>query len=175
VINRSKGVTRTKETRATMNRVPPTRRLSIGAAFYKRVLPVLIPLVGLAVVASTWSSSGVLRGTIEVGPVVSILTAIAFAVNRLLNGGLADEVLDGGDYLRIRVGNEQEDVPLREIERVEESIWFKQPSRLELVLRSPGKYGRVISFIPAGFSMLPFSRSSTFHELEDRLLRARAE
>jgi hypothetical protein len=158
-----------------MNRVPPTRRLSIDATFYKRVLPVLIPLVGLAMVASTWSSSGVLRGTIELGPVVSILAAIAFGVNRLLNGELADEVLDGGDYLRVRIGKELEDVPIREIERIAESIWFKQPSRLELVLRAPGKFGRVISFIPAGFSMVPFTRSATFHELEDRLSRARAE
>lgn len=74
----------------------------------------------------------------------------------------------------MRIGNAEEVILMREIESVHESIWSRQP-RIELLLKYPGRLGRVIVFIPARYTLIPFSRSALFYELEERIRNASAE
>lgn len=102
-----------------------------------------------------------------------VVAGIALVWTRLVGSGLADEVFDGGDHLVVRVGPDEERVPLGEIEDVKESRLMKQPPQLELVLTRPGKFGRVISFIPTGYSIVPLTKSPLFYELKERIAAAR--
>jgi hypothetical protein len=158
-----------------MNRLPPTRRLSIGTLFYKRVFPVFFVVGGIVAVGfGLWNATMRAGSFMEVIPFVGV-TAVGFAIIRFVAADLADEVLDGGDYLLVRKDGIEERVPLTEIETVTESIWNKRPPRLELVRRSAGKLGRVIAFIPTNYSVAPFSKSALFYELTDRVVRVQSE
>ena len=98
-----------------MNRVPPTRKLSIGTCFFKKVFPVFLIIAAAFVVVALSLDGSASFG--QAAPIF-VMMAIMFGINRLLNSHLADEVLDGGDYLRVRVVDEKDDVMLRDIERV---------------------------------------------------------
>jgi hypothetical protein len=102
-----------------------------------------------------------------------VVACIAFLWTRLVGSGLADEVFDGGDHLVVRVGAAEERVALGEIDEVKESRLMKQPPQIELVLRHPGRFGRVIAFVPTGYSMLPLTKSPLFYELKQRIAAAR--
>ncbi|MGH9220030.1 MAG: hypothetical protein ACRD1W_12055 [Vicinamibacterales bacterium] len=158
-----------------MNLKPPGRRLSIGTLFYKKVVPLIWVAFAAAVAAITvWRLA---TGTQEQSPFelmpLLVLAGIAFVWTRLRGAGLADEVFDGGDHLVVRVGPDEERVSLGTIEDVKESRLMKQPPQLELVLTHPGKFGRVISFIPTGYTLLPLTKSPLFYELKERTSAAR--
>ena len=158
-----------------MNRVPPTRRLSVGTLFYKRVFPTVFLAAGIVAMGiGAWKAIAGAGNIFEVLPFVAAM-AVGYAIIRLMSSGTADEVLDGGDYLFVRKDGIDEHVPLADIETVTESLWNRQPPKLELVLRAPGKLGRVISFVPANFSTAPFSRSALYFELSDRVARAQRQ
>lgn len=112
-----------------MNLKPPARRLSIGTLFYKKVVPLIWVAFAAAVAAITvWRLA---TGTQEQSPFelmpLLVLAGIAFVWTRLRGSGLADEVFDGGDHLVVRVGADEERVPLGAIEDVKESRLMKQP------------------------------------------------
>ena len=158
-----------------MNRVPPTRRLSIGTLFYKKVLPVVWVVFAVAMLAITvrrLASGADDQSPLELVP-LTVVAGIAFLWTRLVGSGLADEVFDGGDHLVVRVGAAEERVALGEIDEIKESRLMKQPPRIELVLRHPGRFGRVIAFVPTGYSMLPLTKSPLFYELKQRISAAR--
>src|SRR5687767_6954596 len=102
-----------------------------------------------------------------------VFAVIAFMRTRVVASGLADEVFDGGDHLVVRVGGAEERVALGEIEDVKESRFMKQPPQIELVLRYPGRFGRVIAFVPTGYTIVPLAKSPLFYELKGRILEAR--
>jgi hypothetical protein len=158
-----------------MNRVALARRLSIGTLFYKKVLPVIWVAFAVAMLAITgWRLAADAAGQspFEFLPLVAV-ACIAFLWTRLVGSGLADEVFDGGDHLVVRVGAAEERVALGEIDEVKESRLMKQPPQIELVLRRPGRFGRVIAFVPTGYSMLPLTKSPLFYELKQRIAAAR--
>lgn len=88
------------------------KKISSGATvFHKRVFP-LIWFGGLAAFLVT-----ALRGPVKEGEwmflaVPIFMAAVGVLVMKKLVWDLADEVNDGGDYLLIRKGSEQERVPL---------------------------------------------------------------
>jgi hypothetical protein len=158
-----------------MNRAVTTRRLSIGTLFYKKVLPVIWIAFAVAMLAITgWRLAADAGGQspFELLPLM-VVACIAFLWTRLVGSGLADEVFDGGDHLVVRVGAAEERVALGEIDEVKESRLMKQPPQIELVLRHPGRFGRVIAFVPTGYSMLPLTKSPLFYELKQRIAAAR--
>lgn len=160
-----------------MNLSPSARRLSIGTLFYKKVVPLMwVAFAGAVAGITVWRLAiGVEdQSSFELMPLL-VLAGIAFVWTRLMGSGLADDVFDGGDHLVVRVGAEEERVPLRTIEDVKESRVMKQPPQLELVLTHPGKFGRVISFIPTGYSLVPLTRSPLFYELKERIAAARRQ
>jgi hypothetical protein len=105
---------------------------------------------------------------------LTVVVGVTYAITSTIASGLADDVFDGGDQLHVRIGNVQEVILMHEIESVKESIFSRSP-RIELVLTYPGKFGRVIAFVPARYSLIPLSRSALFHELEERVRIAQAE
>jgi hypothetical protein len=160
-----------------VNLEPPARRLSIGTLFYKKVVPLIWVAFAAAVAAITvWRLATGTQGQspFELMPLL-VLAGFGFVWTRLRAAGLADEVFDGGDHLVVRVGADEELVPLGTVKDVKESRLMKQPPQLELVLTHPGKFGRVISFIPTGYTLLPLAKSPLFYELKQRTSAARRQ
>ena len=105
----------------------------------------------------------------------AVVVAGLYAITRTIASGLVDAVFDGGDNLLVRIGDAEEMILMRDIESVKESLFSRQPPRIELVLKYPGRLGRIIAFVPSRYSLVPFSRSAVFHELEERVRIAHAE
>lgn len=161
-----------------MNRVPPDRLLSVSPYFSKKVLPKLWLGLAAFLMAVALIGSGPGPSSFGVTAVLAIVFGISYVLMRMIAGGLADSVRDGGDYWLVRIGDNEERIPMHEIEHVKEFNYRRQPPRVELVLKYPGKFGRVISFIPIGATMahfVPFSKTALFHELEERVRIAHAE
>ncbi|HJU41209.1 MAG TPA: hypothetical protein VJ691_00285 [Vicinamibacterales bacterium] len=98
-----------------------------------------------------------------------IVALLVYFFARHIGAFLVDEVFDGGDHLVVRVNGEEYRVPLADIEEVKESALVKQPPRIELILRYPERFGRIISFVPTGYSVIPFAKSALFYELTERV------
>jgi hypothetical protein len=154
-----------------MNQPPPTRRLSTGTLFFKKVFPPLMIAAAVAIPAVSLLRSG---GLLEVLPVSAAMIAASF-ITRVIGQSLADEVLDGGDHLIVRKDSGELVVPFDHIEAIRETSWLRNPPRLELILKAPGPLGRVIAFIPSSYSLVPFAKSAIFHELTQRLEMARRQ
>jgi len=86
---------------------------------------------------------------------------------------LADEVVDEGDALRVRFGAEETRVPLADIMNVSYS-GITNPKRITLTLRTPGRFGREVTFSPQQrlFSN-PFRTDPLVSELIERVDAAR--
>jgi hypothetical protein len=153
-----------------MNRVPPTRVLSNNPIFFKRVIPWLFGMAMVILVPFLIADDRVGEALFFAG-----ICAFGFLITRVMGRQFADEVLDGGDFLRIRDGDIREDVPLHAIEAVKEPMWNRRVPRIELLLKAPGQLGRVIAFIPVESSWVPFQKSALTQELEDRVERAQRE
>lgn len=98
---------------------------------------------------------------------------IGFMVMKKLIWDLVDEVHDGGDYLLIRKGSEEERVPLKNIINVSAST-NTNPPRITLRLLKPGKFGPEITFSPQlKFSLNPFAKNPIVDELIVRVDAAR--
>ena len=81
---------------------------------------------------------------------------------------LMDEVHDGGDFLLVRKGSDEERVPLANIMNID--AWINMnPPRVTLRLVKPGRFGSEVTFSPPWrFSFNPFAK----HPLvEDLILR----
>jgi hypothetical protein len=87
---------------------------------------------------------------------------------------LADEVRDGGSFLVVRKGGTEQRVMLTDIINVDMSSLTK-PRRLSLRLRTPGKFGDEILFLPkmSGLQLNPFSRNPVAEALIKRVDVAR--
>jgi len=161
-----------------MNRTPATRRLSSSlTSLYKKLFPRLLLLAGFGAVGITlWNTVSADDGETPFGFLVFLVavTGIAYALSNTIASGLADAVFDGGDHLRVRIGDLEEVILIHEVESVKESLFLRQPPRIELVLKYSGTFGRVIAFVPARYSLIPFSRSALFYELEERVRIAHA-
>lgn len=125
-------------------------RISSSATFFhKRVFPAIWFgfLVVFVVMAVTLSAKGQSAPPVMffVGPVLMAVFGF-FAMKRLVFD-LADEVLDGGDYLDVRFGGETQRIPLAEIINVGWTSMMN-PSRVVLTLRTAGRFGREIAFFP---------------------------
>jgi hypothetical protein len=86
---------------------------------------------------------------------------------------LADEVLDDGDSLVVRFGSEQERIPLSQIMNVSYS-YMSNPARVTLTLRTPGRFGKEITFSPPQ-RFVPFAKSPIVSDLIERIDAARRD
>ena len=106
------------------------------------------------------------------GPVFMLV--IGFVVFKKFLWDLADEVIDGGDFLIVRRGGVKERVQLSDIMNISMSQ-FTNPPRLSLRLRKSSKFGDEIVFSPPRASMWnPFARNAIAEDLIQRVDRARS-
>jgi hypothetical protein len=102
-----------------------------------------------------------------------LMAVLGFLLMRKLVWDMVDEVHDGGDYLLVRKGSEQERVPLNNIMNVNAST-NTNPPRVTLRLVKPGRFGSEITFVPqARMSFLPFKKNPIVEDLIVRVDRAR--
>jgi len=101
------------------------------------------------------------------------MAVIFYLVFKRLVFDLADEVIDDGDALRVRFGEEVERVPLGEIINVSYS-GITNPPRITLTLRNAGRFGREVSFAPQqGFLSPLFRPNPLVGDLIERVDAAR--
>lgn len=79
--------------------------------------------------------------------VSAAMLVILFFVIRRQNRHEPDEVLDGGTFLRVSYGRVTEDIPISNLQAVETSKLLRL-TRVALLLRTPSRFGDVISFYP---------------------------
>lgn len=149
------------------------KKISSGATvIHKKIFPIFW-FGGLAAFLGVS-----LRTPMEPGAGVFLLMPVimgvfGFVVMKKLVWDLADEVQDGGDYLLIRKGDEQERVPLANIMNVSASS-YTNPPRITLRLVKPGKFGGEVTFTPRiKFSLNPFARNPIVEDLIVRVDAAR--
>ncbi|MGA3210124.1 MAG: hypothetical protein ABSD20_02400 [Terriglobales bacterium] len=99
------------------------------------------------------------------------MAAIGYFIMKKTMWGLADEVLDAGDSLIVRIGREQEQIPLANIINV--GYQFQTESaRVTLTLRIPSRFGNEISFY-AQQKFLRFAPDPAITDLIQRIDAAR--
>jgi hypothetical protein len=86
---------------------------------------------------------------------------------------LADEVVDEGDALRVRFGENEERIPLAQIINVSYS-GITNPPRITLTLRTAGRFGREVTFSPQQSFLSPLFRPNPLvNDLIERVDAAR--
>ena len=152
------------------------KRISSRNTFFqKRVLPVLLLGVlavgALAPFVATRGSPNPPPWPVFLMPVV--VGVIIFVVLRRLVFDLADEVVDEGDALRVRFGDEEERIPLTEIINVSYA-GLTNPPRVTLTLRAAGRFGREVTFSPQQSFLSPLFRPNPLvNDLIERVDAAR--
>lgn len=142
--------------------------------FSKYVSPFLVfaGLIGFVIAI-------VLTSRLQGGPPLIVVVvplgvgAIIFQVMRKIIWDLADEVLDWGDFLEVRFGDERDRIPLANIINISYS-YMTSPARVTLTLRTPCRFGNEVSFAPPRqFTLIPFVRNPDILELIQRVDAAR--
>ncbi len=88
-----------------------------------------------------------------------LMAVIGFVIMKKFVWDLADEVLDGGDFLVVRKGGLKQKVYLSDIINIEH-MGLSSPPRITLLCRTPGPLGTELAFVaPLAFN--PFSRAET--------------
>lgn len=152
------------------------KRISSRNTFFqKRVLPpLLFGVLALGVVVPLVLT----RGSRNAPPwplfvVPAAVMVIVYGVLKKLVGDLADEVVDEGDALRVRFGDEEERIPLSQIINLSYS-GITNPPRITLTLRTAGRFGREVSFSPQQSILSPLFRPNPLvRDLIERVDAAR--
>jgi hypothetical protein len=148
---------------------------SKSTTFHKRVFPII--WIGFLVV---FVASVLSRGEFQGGkwPLLAmpvLVTALGFFLMKKLVWDLMDEVHDGGNFLLLRKGGEEERVPLSNIMNVSAST-HTNPQRVTLRLVKPGRFGSEVAFAPtARFSFNPFAKHPIVEDLIVRVDKARRQ
>jgi|SRR5579875_2364757 len=138
---------------------------------YKRIFPVFwFGFLGVFVAV------GLVGGSHGKAPAIFLLVPIIMAVfgfvlMKKLMWDLADEVVDAGDRLIVRFGNEQEQIPLANIINLDYQ-YMTSPPRVTLTLRTPCRFGDKIVFCPP-LRFVPLARSAVIDGLIQRVDAAR--
>jgi hypothetical protein len=149
--------------------------ISRSVGFYKRTLPVLLFIA--LVVITAFAATDMVRGDSRLSSsellVPWVFGLVGWLFMWLNTSGVADEVLDEGDHLLVRVGSRSAQVSLLDIASVSESAFFN-PRRITLRLTRPGPLGSAIVFMPAidVAHLVPLERSRVTDDLEHRVERA---
>lgn len=149
------------------------KKISSSATFFhKKIFPV-IWFGGLAAFVAVSFQGPVKEGQPVFLLAPLIMALVGVVIMKQLVWDLVDEVHDGGDYLLIRKGDEQDRVPLSNIINVSASTNTKPP-RVTLRLLKPGKFGQEITFSPqVKFSLNPFAKNPIVDDLIVRVDKAR--
>jgi hypothetical protein len=151
------------------------QRISSRSTFFsKRVFPLVwfgfLAIVFIRPMLGKKSEGGPAVGFLIV---LVFIAVIGYFVMKKLVFDLADEVLDDGDSLVVRFGSEQERIPLSQIMNVSYS-YMSNPARVTLTLRTPGRFGKEITFSPPQ-RFVPFAKSPIVSDLIERIDAARRD
>lgn len=152
------------------------KKISSGSTvFYKRILP----LLGLAVLATFVIVP--FRLPHAEGPdwfffvPLCIFAVFGFFFMKNLMWNLMDEVQDGGEYLLVRRGSDQERIPLSNVMNVNASTYMNPP-RITLRLVKPGRFGSEVPFLPvSGLRINRFAKNPVAEDLIVRAYEARTQ
>ena len=151
----------------------PKRISSVTTYWNKRVLPVLFVGIMAAVLGMLFTAARAGRLPLPMLVLPVMLPAIGVIAFRRLLAGLADEVIDEGAALRVRVNGREERVALDQIKNVSYSA-FTNPKRITLRLVDGHPLGREVSFIPMqNFFRGLFADSPVAEDLLERSYAAR--
>ena len=148
------------------------KRISSGRTFFlKRIFPFLFIGIAATPVLIALSAGKDVPPPVYLPPLV--LVPVLYIVMRKLVWDLADEVYDGGDYLLVKRGDEEERVPLSNVMNVSSSTMVNPP-RITLRLAKPGKFGEEVVFSPVvSFSLIRSGRNPIAEDLIVRMDKAR--
>lgn len=143
-------------------------------AFLKHALPVIwIGIIALFIGVAVLSGQNGRPAPAIVYIVPVLVLAVGYFVIRRLVMDLADEVYDEGDVLRVRFGGDEERIPLSNVINVSYA-GLTNPQRITLTLRTPGRFGRQVTFSPPRRFFGPlFADHPLVHELIERVDAAR--
>ncbi len=99
-----------------------------------------------------------------------LIAGVGYFIMKKTSRGLADEVIDAGNFLMVRMGREEEQIPLANIINV-----GYQPSaspRVTLTLGVPSRFGSEISFY-AQQKFISFGQNPVISDLIKRVETAR--
>lgn len=103
-----------------------------------------------------------------------LMGVFGFVLMKKLFFDLMDEVYDGGDFLLLKNGKQQEEIPLTIIRNVSYSV-FANPNRITLSLREECRFGKEVSFTPKmTFNLNPFHKNPLIEDLIKRIDEKRA-
>lgn len=145
------------------------KKISSGSTmFYKRIVPVF----GLGFLAFFVAIA--FAGPAEEPPVLfmvvpCLMAVIGFLFMKRFIWDLMDEVQDGGDYLLVRKGSDEERIPLSNVMNVNASTHMNPP-RITLRLVKAGRFGAEVSFSPV--TPFGFNRFAKNPVAEDLIVRA---
>jgi hypothetical protein len=147
---------------------------SRNTAFLKHVLPVIwIGVIALFLAVALLSARNGRSPPAVVFIVPLLGLAVGYVLIRRLVLDLADEVYDEGDALRVRFGSDEERIPLSNIINVSYA-GLTNPQRITLRLRTPGRFGRQVTFSPPRRLFGPlFADNPLVNELIERVDAAR--
>lgn len=149
------------------------QRISSRTTFIsKRVFPVIwFGVLALVVIAPLLGKKP--RGGLPLVFLIMpfIMAVFGYFIMKKLVFDLADEVFDDGDALVVRFGSEQERIPLSQIMNISYSH-MTNPSRVTLTLRTPGRFGKEVTFSPPQ-TFLPFAKNPIVADLIERADQAR--
>jgi hypothetical protein len=127
----------------------------------------------LAVFTSLAVAKGAYARDAFVLVVPCVMAVVGFFLFRRLLWTLADEVLDGGDYLLIKYRGYEERVALSNIMNVSASTNINPP-RITLRLAVRAAFGSEIAFLPRQpFTLNPFAKNAVAEDLMVRVYGAR--
>jgi hypothetical protein len=141
--------------------------------FFKRVFP-LIWFGGLAVFLLGGSASGAARKDVMFLVMPVLMAGVGFVVMKKMIWDLLDEVYDGGDFLLVKSGGQEDRILLSNVMNVSAST-NTNPPRITLRLLSPSLFGTEIVFSPVtGFTLNPFAKNKVAEDLITRVDQARS-
>jgi hypothetical protein len=147
------------------------KKISSNQTFIvKKIFPIVWLCVIAAILVTAITQHAATRNPLFlVVPLVLLITGM-FAYRNAIRD-LADEVHDGGDFLKVRRGSEEETIPLASIINVSAATQMNPP-RITLKLAKPCRFGDEVVFSPIKpFSFNVFARNPT---AEDLILRVDA-
>jgi hypothetical protein len=124
--------------------MPP---LSAGRMYLAKWLLPILTFVGVSVWTIARKMPHTAMDIASHGFALCVLASLMVYFFRRDIWGLPDEVLDGGDFLLVRRGNEQDRILLANIVGVDVTHQLNS-TRIVLRLRTPGAFGDKLAFLP---------------------------
>jgi len=144
-------------------------KISRSTLLYKRLFPVFW-FGFLAFIVATGFTHGPMAAEQWIFLLIPcFLAVVGVVIMRRFIWDLMDEVHDGGDYLLVRKGSEEERIALSNIMNVNVTLHMN-PQRITLRLVKPGRFGPEISFTPV--TRFGFNRFAKNPVAEDLMVRA---